>query len=166
MALTVHIGKTFDDPLKLDKNVSWIQAEGTTKNFGCQPTDNCDVLSPVLILAYNADIVSNNYVYIPDWHRYYFFKNPQILTGGRMSIQLFVDVLQSWAATVRNSEGIIVRASLEAPTMIPDPQYPLLTSQRTIQNAVFSNPHRYFLNSNDSTFILTTISGDYTPPTP
>lgn len=166
MALTVNIGKTFDDPLKLEKNISWITDSGTTKNFSCQPTDNCDILAPTLILGYTADIVSNNYVYISDWKRYYFYKDPQILTGGRMALNLMVDVLYSWAAFVRNSEGIIIRATLPAPTMIPDSQYPLLTSERRIQNAVFSNPNGYFSNAADSSFILTTLSGDYTPPTP
>lgn len=157
--LSVQIGKTFDDPKKLQKDIEWLN-----ETFECKPSEPCDILSPALILAYQAEIVNCNYAYISDWHRFYFFKNPQILTGGRMSIQLSVDPLQSWASTILNSEGIIIRATLPAPTMIPDSQYPLLTSQRTIQNAVFSNPNGYFTNPVESSFILTTLSGDYTPP--
>lgn len=166
MALSINIGATFDDPLKLEKNISWIMDGSTPKNFSCKPTDNCDILAPLLILAYSADIVTKNYAYISDWGRYYFFKNPQILTGGRMAIQLFVDPLYSWASTIRNSPGIIVRATLDAPTMIPDSQYPLLTGERIIKTAVFTNPNGYFSNHTYSSFILTTLGGDYTPPTP
>lgn len=166
MPLTINIGLTLDDPKKLEKSITWISESGTAKNYSCQPTESCDILSPYIILAYSADILTKNYAYIADWQRYYFFKNPQILTGGRLALQLSVDPLMSWISTIKNSEGIIVRASLPSPTLIPDNQYPLLTSQRIIKNAVFSNPDRYFTNPAESSFILTTLSGDYQPPTP
>lgn len=83
-----------------------------------------------------------------------------------MSLQLLIDPLHTWAATILNSEGIIIRASLDAPTMIPDSQYPLFTGERIIKTAVFSNPEGYFSNPADSSFILTTLGGDYTPPEP
>lgn len=157
--LTVQIGKTFDDPKELQKTISWLE-----DSFSCKPSEPCNILSPVLILGYNANIINCNYVYISDWHRFYFYKDPQILTGGRMSLQLSIDPLYTWASTILNSEGIIIRATLPAPTLIPDGQYPLITSQRVIQNAVFSNPNGYFLNAANSSFILTTLSGDWTPP--
>lgn len=164
--LSVNIGKTFDDPIILEKNVSWISESGSAKNFQCKPTDNCDILAPGLILAYSADIVKCNYAYISDFGRYYFFRDPQLLTGGRMLIQLYVDALNSWKDVIRNSPGVITRATLDAPTLIPDSQYPLLTSERRIQSAVFSNPNGYFTNASLSSFVLTTLGGDYTPPTP
>jgi hypothetical protein len=83
-----------------------------------------------------------------------------------MLIQLYVDALNSWKDVIRNSPGVITRATLDAPTLIPDSQYPLITSERRIQSAVFSNPNGYFTNSTLSSFILTTLGGDYTPPTP
>lgn len=166
MPLTVNIGLTLDDPKKVEKSITWISESGAPKNYSCHPTESCDILSPYIILAYSADILTKNYAYIADWQRYYFFKNPQILTGGRLALQLSVDPLMSWSNVIKNSEGIIVRASLAAPTLIPDNQYPLLTSQRIIKNAVFTNPNRYFTNPIESSFILTTLSGDYQPPTP
>lgn len=162
--LSVKLGKTFDDPIVLEKNVTWIQGESGAKIFQCKPTDNCDILTPGIILGYTSDLAKCNYAYISDFGRYYFVKDPQLLTGGRMLLQLYVDVLYSWASTITNSPGVITRASLSAPTMIPDSQYPLYTSERVIQNAVFSNPNGYFSNAALSSFILTTLAGDYTPP--
>ena len=166
MALTVNIGKTSDDTIVLEKSVTWIMDGSSAKNYSCKPTDNCDILLPGLILGYNSDIVKCNYAYISDFGRYYFFRDPQLLTGGRMLLQLSVDVLNSWPGIIKNSPGVITRASLSAPTMIPDSQYPLLTGEGIIQNAVFSNPNGYFTNPADSSFVLTTLGGDYTPPTP
>ena len=54
------------------------------------------IINPTLILEYKVPLIGVNYVFIPDWNRYYFLNDMRVATGGRCEIDLSVDVLQSF----------------------------------------------------------------------
>lgn len=70
------------------------------------------VENPVLILQYKSDIQSNvNYVYIPEYNRYYFVTDIINLTGGRYELHCKVDVLMSFKDYILNLSCIIDKQS-------------------------------------------------------
>lgn len=70
------------------------------------------VENPVLILQYKSDIQPNvNYVYIPEYNRYYFVTDIINLTGGRYEIHCKVDVLMSFKDYILNLSCIVDKQS-------------------------------------------------------
>lgn len=70
------------------------------------------VENPVLILQYKSDIQPNvNYVYIPEYNRYYFVTDIINLTGGRYEIHCKVDVLMSFKDNILNLSCIVDKQS-------------------------------------------------------
>ena len=70
------------------------------------------VENPVLILQYKSDIQPNvNYVYIPEYNRYYFVTDIINLTGGRYEIHCKVDVLMSFKDDILNLSCIVDKQS-------------------------------------------------------
>lgn len=70
------------------------------------------VENPVLILQYKSDIQPNvNYVYIPEYNRYYFVTDIINLTGGRYELHCKVDVLMSFKDYILNLSCIVDKQS-------------------------------------------------------
>ena len=56
--------------------------------------------NPVLIVEYDEDLLSSNYVYIAEYSRYYFIEDIKAVTGGRLELYLSVDVLMSFSTAI------------------------------------------------------------------
>lgn len=72
--------------------------------------DPCDVLNPVIKMAYNAYHVNINYCYIPDFGRYYFI-NDYVIEGDTITLYLHVDVLYTYRNTILQSQCVALRSS-------------------------------------------------------
>lgn len=72
--------------------------------------NDCDFINPYLILKLDDNLYLSNYVYIPDFKRYYFITGIEILTKTLVGVSLHVDVLESFkdnilAGTVHITES-------------------------------------------------------------
>lgn len=56
--------------------------------------------NPILLLSYNIIQNNINYIYIPEYNRYYFIIDIIDLTGGRYEIHCKVDVLESFKDSI------------------------------------------------------------------
>lgn len=72
--------------------------------------DACDVLNPVIKMAYNAYHVNINYCYIPDFGRYYFIEK-YVIEGDTVTLYMHVDVLFTYRISILNSQCIAERSS-------------------------------------------------------
>lgn len=76
----------------------------------CSVKDGITLEDPVLYLGYDATLLTYNYVYIPDFQRYYFVTGREI-DGQTMYISLHVDVLTSFKNDILASTGTATRSN-------------------------------------------------------
>lgn len=117
------------------------------------------VENPVLILQYKSDIQSNvNYVYIPEYNRYYFVTDVINLTGGRYELHCKVDVLMSFKDYILNLSCIVDKQSSKdnANMYLDDGSF-------VVQSKEFVNTINFPRGFNDNgEFILITAGGGVT----
>lgn len=102
MTVTLYVNN--DDNRKLNKNLS---NAFTISNVNVY--DNCSVIYPLLKLAYFTNISNYNYVYIPDFNRYYFIDDIILMQGQTAIIKCSVDVLMSFKSEISSSYQTITR---------------------------------------------------------
>lgn len=125
MATSVQIGTCNDDVRKLNKSFS-----GT--GVSCRIKEPCDILYPTIIVDYNSSFANANYVYIPEWGRYYFIDNITVAPGHTMMIHCVVDVLNSWKNSISNiTTDILVNEGKGQFSEIKDEH--LVCENRTLQ---------------------------------
>lgn len=123
--MIIQIGNCGDEAVKLNKT------------FNARTSLNCeifeaDIVRPILRLSEGSIINSDNYVYIPDFNRYY-FKGKIERDGGVILLSLICDVLMSFKDQIKNC--------------------PLIAERSTNTfNAYLSDNSRNFLAYSDNTF--------------
>lgn len=120
--MTINLYSTGDNPKTVSKTLSAISS---VQGRATQP---CNILRPELILSGDSTVnaINANYVYVPDFGRYYFVKEHTTDTAARIILSCEVDPLMSWAAGIRASRQLVTRSeSVGKPTEITDNQYPL-----------------------------------------
>ena len=114
-------------------NVDALDKSGGLTAIGTATTVNAphriDTLAPVLTVAYNSDLYAANYMYVPDFGRYYFITSIATDTAGRMVINGRVDVLYSWKNAIENVACTVVRSESSGVTYVPDNKLPVDTSR-------------------------------------
>lgn len=147
--MIVQIGKTSDDPRKIDKSFTQIGA------VQAHPYNEIDILNPRLIIDYRSNWISCNYCYIPEWGRYYFINSFDLMTGGKCQFTAHVDVLKTYAEQIKDTQALILRSSSgsDKGKYIADATIPMNT-QNTTQNILFSkNPF------GNGKYVLTVLGG-------
>ena len=82
-------------------------------------TNDTDILKPSIIIGTRA--FNFNYVYIPNFNRYYYVNDIELMSGERIQIDLGVDVLMSHKTAIYNTRVIADRsASNSDPYIIDD----------------------------------------------
>lgn len=81
-------------------------------------TNECSIINPTIKLGFNADILSKNYVYVPDFGRYYFITDT-VIDGKTILLTLHVDVLMSFKNDIKQSTAHITRSN-KGSKYIPD----------------------------------------------
>jgi hypothetical protein len=120
--MIVNLYSTGDNPKTVTKTLTAISS------VTARLVHPCNILRPELILSGDSSVnaINANYVYIPDFGRYYFIKDHTTDTAVRIILSCDVDPLMSWAAGIRASKQLVTRSeSVGKPTEITDNQYPL-----------------------------------------
>ena len=87
---------------KVDKSLTLVrQIEGNLKN-------QTSLIDPVIMIEGSADVMTGfNYMYIPDFKRFYFVNNVVNLRTNLFQINAHVDVLSTYKNEIRGNRAIV-----------------------------------------------------------
>lgn len=75
---------------------------------------SANIKNPTIKLKTDTTLLEYNYCYIPDFKRYYFINDVTIETDNIMTIELRVDVLESFKNDILNSNASIKKYSVDS----------------------------------------------------
>lgn len=129
MQITLY--KNSSAPETLDKNIQQI---GSTTAIA--PTTAVNVLSPDIVLTYNATYLDCNYCYIDTFHRYYFC-SITVDTANRLVLHCNVDPLMTYLSSIKNCPISVIRSETIGSNFVIDRQLPVDPSRYFIQGQFF-----------------------------
>lgn len=77
----------------------------------CSLKEGSSIEDPILYMVYDTSLMGCNYVYIPDFGRYYFITGKEI-DGKTLYITCHVDVLKTYATDIKASKGTATRSNI------------------------------------------------------
>lgn len=113
--MTIEFYNTSSDPLAVNKYLT------DKLTLTAQVTNVIDRDNPTFLLDLTAAKMSRNYCYVPDWGRYYFLNEPQIVNGNHIEIDGRPDDLMSHKTAILNSQIIAERSSSSYEYYMEDP---------------------------------------------
>lgn len=105
------------EKIKLDKELSQI---GTIEGRLFQ---NTSITKPSIMFDLDTSVFSANYLYIPQFNRYYFITDVVNVSANKWQIQARVDVLTSFKSAIRENTAIIERQENEYNLYLDDKYY-------------------------------------------
>ena len=85
-------------------------------------SSNEDVVSDLSKM--DISLINYNYIYIPDFKRYYYVKNIDCVCNNLYRFDLYCDVLMSFKDDIQNLECFVIRQEFNYNDMIPDKTMP------------------------------------------
>lgn len=113
--------------------------------------ENTTLEKPTLIIGGLglASLYKYNYLYIPNFHRYYFIDDRIAMTGKRIQLNCRVDVLMSFKDDILKSKQLVVRQEKKKNLMIQDSMLPLHGNSKyemkNFGNALNPNSNKYYI---------------------
>lgn len=138
---TMYFYKSTAEKNRMDKTSYLeliVQSTGTLRRA-------TSIITPEFEFVYSK-VPDFNYVYIPNFGRYYFIDNIVSYRNGVWTLSLSVDVLMSFKEQILQCEAFIDRNEFDYNEMIVDNQLPLQQGQNVtvefITNELFNETHR------------------------
>lgn len=143
--MTVFLYHNTSDNNRLDKSISGIGY------FSGSLRSESSVLEPSILIK--ADNLSGaNYMHIPDFGRYYYITDVISVRTGLWMIHGHVDVLMTYASSIRSCGAVLARSESEYNLYLDDDRF-LINAQRQFVCKAF--PNRAPEVSEGSSFIVT-----------
>lgn len=95
--------------LNNSENNSFDKKLTMVRNMNGNLRQETSIINPVIIFEYASTLPVFNYVYIPDFKRYYFVKNVVSVRTNLWEMSLHVDVLSSFKNEILENTGTIAR---------------------------------------------------------
>lgn len=141
--MNITLGKCSDDPRVIDKKMSSLASySGSLKN-------DCSIMRPTVRITGSISAVAGaNYMYIPDFQRYYYITDIVSVANNVFEVSGRVDVLKSNAADIKGSNGIACRSATNYDLFLDDGNFKLHANPKIITHsfpAGFSYSHSTYL---------------------
>ena len=114
--MIVKLYKTLSEDNKLDKELTLVREI----NINLLIRSNATAFD----FSLSGDMIDINYMYIPDFGKYYFLKSPTIERKGFISYRAEEDVLMTYRDQIRQESGIILRQENEGNLYLVDGECP------------------------------------------
>ena len=114
--------------------------------------EGCEVVNPSIILE--GDNLSDfNYMYISDFHRYYFITGITSIKKGLWQIDGHCDVLESYKEQIKAQKAVVERQENEYNLYLNDPEWKIYRNKQVLTREFPSG----FLDSGN--YFLTVVGG-------
>ena len=122
--MTVSFYTTADDPRKIAKSMTVVETDIQCSVYGA-----CSLITPVIILKYDSNLINANYMFISDFNRWYFISDHRLDIGQQLYISGVIDVLQTYGNEIKSCTGTCIRnGGIGRPSYVPDNSLPLYQS--------------------------------------
>lgn len=150
MILTLY--KTADDNAVVSKTLTSVATVPVIK-----PTEGVDLDTPALVVQYNTAALTANYGLLEikqnnltTYSAYYFIKQRDVFPAEKITLHCEIDVLQTYAAGIRDSIANVIRSQSEGISYVRDEKYPINPSQfvltvKTLKEGVFKTQQPFRL---------------------
>lgn len=105
--MQVTLYNNLSDPRKMNKNIQ------TISTVNCKLLEPTDMLNPSITLELTPHNINANYLYIPDFGRYYYIIDMIIETKERIRFDCKVDVLMTYKDNISQTDFIVTRSSMK-----------------------------------------------------
>lgn len=154
--MVIQLYSNTSDNRKLNKDIT------NYGNVNVNLKEDCKLTKPTFILK--ADDWGNmpqngvNYVYVPNYKRYYFIDEVYYMSGKRVELVCSVDVLMSFRNEINNLYCRILRQQNQTNPMLDDTKRLLNVNKGIVYHKANSTP---FSNTNDNSICvaLTVMNG-------
>lgn len=114
MNLTLYVNNSEQN--KLGKSLtSPLAMTGTLR-------EECDILNPAIVIT-AENLTGYNYMYVPEFNRYYFITDIRSVRNGVWEVVGRVDVLESWKSNIKNLSCILARQESEYDMYLQDDSF-------------------------------------------
>lgn len=113
--MNITLYKTSSERHRLNK----VLTNSVAKN-NCHILDGTSITDPVVVIGYDATLLTHSYAYISDFSRYYFITNIEVLPGQEMRLSLHVDVLMTYKDQIKACNSRVTRSQSNYDPMISD----------------------------------------------
>ena len=131
--MNITLYSTTNDRRVVSKTLTQIAAITNATIYG-----DITVTHPTLLLHYDASYLNANYVYIPEFSRYYFINNISLSSGERMIINCEVDVLNTYKSQIKTLTCTVIRNEHAKQNYLPD-KFMTPTSKKSIKTYKLEN---------------------------
>lgn len=100
--------------------------------------EETDLVDPEINVEFNGTLTDCNYMYIAEFHRYYFITKIESLRNGVWRIYAHCDVLKTYAEGILNTEAVVSRSETKYNLFLNDSMFKVYTNPR-LQIANFPN---------------------------
>ena len=148
MSYTCTLYTMTGDPHSFNKSLS------SLGDFSCDFKNIIDVETPEVYVAAGATYDQANYMYIPEFGRYYYCK-ARAGSGNTITFECESDPLMSFKSQILACPAVIARNPWHFDLYVPDPKLPI---EARTASAILKFPNNPFDGSNNC-YILTCVGG-------
>lgn len=154
--MNVYFSNVYCDPLTLDKRAEY-ERNRRLAYVNIQITNSANYLNPSFLVTQEF-AGTYNYMYIPEWNRFYFIGKPTVIDGTRSVIPCECDVLTSHADQLLNLTAYVTRTENSRNKFLNDTEF---NAQTTRHNTIVQfNRSPFTVNfSTDQCYLLSVIGG-------
>lgn len=153
--MQLQYGKCNSDPRVVDKR-PYFQVLHTTDILA---KDTISDRAPVVIIAAtasNTDATTCNYAFFGGL--YYYIDDVDLLPGGRYALHMRIDVLTSYADSIKNLSAVVVRQAGASVPMLADGAY-LTKANIQVETKQFNRSPFVVNYASDFCYVLSVIGG-------
>lgn len=100
--------------------------------------EETDIVNPVINIEYNGTLTNVNYMWIPEFHRYYFITKIESVRTGLWRVYAHCDVLKTYAEGILGTPCVVARNEKQYNLMLNDSYFKVYANPR-LQVANFPN---------------------------